>query len=154
MCIYGECLPNINVNTQQHMTENFLKMKPAPQRRQVTVKNISTTTIPSSEGGTRTKIVFEVFDAVAQRTFSVSDVYVEVTSTNDTSFKIKGLWFPEDQKATEFPAGSSVVKLLNYYNVETLGDLLNKKVFVYPDNKNFLVLVACNIEDNKDTKDN
>jgi hypothetical protein len=83
------------------------------------------------------KICLTVTDR-GNKIFKISDAWVD----KDGEPTIKGLWFTlsEDEKLSP---SSSVAQLLKYYKVNTLKELIGLRVKVYPDENNYLVIVAC-----------
>ena len=59
---------------------------------------------------------------------------------------IKGLWFTLDSKG-ELSSGSTLAKVLDYYDAGTLKGLQGKEVNLYPDPKDFLVLTICDMKE-------
>lgn len=130
------------------MTIDFMNLPIGSPTRTVTIQNISKekVKIPSRDKISE-KIVFTVSNG-DDREFKISDAWVE---DNKGARKIQGLWFTtttDKSGATKLSPASALAKLLRYYKVDTIQDMLKKDVFVHPDNDNFLVLVACDIDEN------
>lgn len=90
--------------------------------------------------GLSNKLVVSVED-VQGKPFIISDVWVK--GKND-ELCIMGLWFQYDEIGDKIhiKANSSIAKLMEYYSCEAISGLVGKTVKVFPDNENFLVLVA------------
>jgi hypothetical protein len=74
------------------------------------------------------------------REFKISDAWIKRT---DGELRISGLWFTMlDGGISE---NSALAKVLEFYEADVLGDLLNMKIKASPDENNFLVLVACDM---------
>jgi len=109
--------------------------------RTVTIQSVDKNEITMRDERKSEKISFSVEDNNG-RTFDISDVWV-LDHKGDP--KIQGLWFTLSADKQISP-GSSLAKLMSFYEVGNLKDFINKEVQVYPDAKDFLVLVACDTE--------
>lgn len=117
---------------------NFLDFGVGSPLRTVTVESVEKISInvPSTNDAAE-KICLTVKDN-NNKIFKISDVWLQKNKES----VIKGLWFSlSDDK--ELSPSSSIAQLLNYYNIKTLKDLVGKQVKVYPDDNNYLVIVAC-----------
>lgn len=125
---------------------NILNLK-VGKIRKLTVKSIRNDTIKKIDNGQEKlldKIIFETEDPYTQKQFSISDAWVDTAN----GIKIKGLWLSLQNGEAEIQKHSNLAKLLEHYKIETLQDFIGKTVDAYPDEKNFLVLVACNLPEN------
>jgi len=122
---------------------DFLNFKIGSPTRDVVVKDISKTevNVPGRDTPSE-KIVFTVANG-DQREFNISDAWVE---DHKGARKIQGLWFTTSNDSELSPA-SALAKVLRYYKVKSLKDLIGANVTVHPDANNFLVLAACDIKD-------
>ncbi|HNW88127.1 MAG TPA: hypothetical protein PKN48_00560 [Bacteroidales bacterium] len=121
--------------------EDYLNFK-LSKLRVVTVNDIKSipVTIPN-KGITLNKVTFFVNDQ-NNREFVISDVWVNRTSQNP----IKGLFLATADTDT-ITSGSPLGKLMQFYDKKQLKDFLHTEVQVYPDKKDYLVLVACKFID-------
>jgi hypothetical protein len=122
---------------------DFLNFKIGSPTRTVTVKSIDKTEInvPSRDTVSE-KIVFTVSNGDS-REFQISDAWIE---DHKGARKIQGLWFTLSKQNEVAPA-SALAKVLNYYEVDSLNDLVGHDVTVHPDDNNFLVLAACDMNE-------
>lgn len=130
---------NIHIIATTQM--NILNMKVGKVRNLV-IKDIKQETINKNIDGIPTeleKIVFEAEDTYTHKIFFISDAWVKTID----SVAIKGLWLALQNDGKEIQKNSTLAKLLEYYKTDTLQEFIGKTVEVYPDAKNFLVLVAC-----------
>lgn len=118
--------------------ENFLKAKIGSQLRTVKITEITKEKVTTNDRESE-KIVFTVWDDTIKREFKISDCWIR-TNTND--LKIAGLWYLISSNDTIAP-NSALAKLLTYYKMDAIIDLTDKEVKVYPDPKDYLVLVGC-----------
>lgn len=126
---------------------DFLNLKVGSPKRRVLVKEIKKEQVNIS-GKMSDKIVFTVFDKNTNRDFNISDVWV-----NDSKGKkIQGLWFTLINDGKELSPGSGLSKLLRYYQVETLQQLIGLEINVFPDANDFLVITACDIDETENKK--
>ena len=90
--------------------------------------------------GLSNKLVFSIKD-VQGNPFSISDIWIK--DKNDT-LGIMGLWFQYDEigNKVHIKANSSIAKLMEYYSCESIRGFIGKTVEVFPDDRNFLALVA------------
>lgn len=123
---------------------NFLDMSVGEPTRTLIVKSIDKETIYFEKDDKSTdKLQFVVHDKETDKDFKISDTWVKAP---DGTFSIKGLWltFTKDKEGQEqiSPRGT-VAKLLEFYKVSNLSELIGKEITVYPDPKNYLVLTTC-----------
>lgn len=123
---------------------NFLNYKIGDRAtiRKVTITSIERRTVSMPEYKESEKICFMVEDSNGKQ-FQISDVWVE----NNGEVKIKGLWFTLN--SDEISPTSSLAKLMNHYKIESLGDFEGLEVDTFPDDRDFLVLVACDLTELK-----
>ena len=117
------------------MTDNFLDFG-IDDKEEVTVKEITTKSIPMKDKSEKEKCVFSC-ETDDGRTIQISDVFVLDKSGSP---KIQGLWW--NGKITP---GSAMYKVLRYYTKATLRELIGSKVKVAPDPNDFLILAACDM---------
>ena len=53
----------------------------------------------------------------------------------------------------EIAPQSAVAKLLQHYGANSPKEMIGKEVVVHPDENNFLVIAACDLEEDTDTAD-
>jgi len=126
------------------MTKEYLDFMVGSPLRNCVIKNIEKVSVkvpikdaPTSEYADAEKICLTVTDR-NNKEFRISDVWIEKYG----EAVIKGLWFTLSDSEKLSPS-SSVAQLLSYYKVDTLKELINKQVQVFPDDKNYLVIIAC-----------
>jgi hypothetical protein len=115
--------------------------------RKLTIKNVKSESITKIEDGQKKrldKIIFEAEDPYTKKLFNISDAWVETP----TGAQIKGLWLALQNGGIEIQKHSTLAKLIEYYRTDTLQDFVGQTVDAYPDNRNFLVLVACTLPKN------
>lgn len=120
--------------------EDFLNKSIGSLDRDVTVKDIRLKSV-SMPDKVSEKVEFTVQDE-NERTFTISDCWVEdYKGTKD----IKGLWYSTGKNGIS--PMSAVAQLMKYHNVEKLSEFIGKKLAVYPDKNNYLVLTTCDIDE-------
>jgi len=127
---------------------NLLDLKIGTSIRKLIVKDINKELIvkdKNNELKEMYKVIFKVNDDYTNNNFNISDAWVQT----NTGIQIKGLWLALQNNGDEILKTSTLAKVLKYYNVNTLKDLIGQTVYVYPDSKNFLVLVACDMNEIK-----
>lgn len=96
------------------------------------------------------KLILTTKDELNGYTFVISDVWLQAP---DEAPKIQGLWINEILDAEgvrSIAPHSTIAKVLEYYKInKSLKELEGTEVFAYPDSKNFLVLVACDVNEIK-----
>lgn len=126
--------------------EDFLNKSIGSLDRDVTIKDIRLKSV-SMPDKVSEKVEFTVEDENG-RTFTISDCWVEdYKGTKD----IKGLWYSTGKNGIS-PL-SAVAQLMKYHNVTNLKEFIGKKIAVYPDKNNYLVLTTCDITES-DLKSN
>ena len=127
------------------MPQEYLKFSVGSHLRSCVVKSIDKINIkvPTNDGDAYAdaeKICLTVEDR-NHKEFKISDIWV----TKDDAPIIKGLWFTLSE-AEKLSPSSSLAQLMQYYGVSILEELIEKQVKVFPDEKNYLVIVACDHE--------
>lgn len=121
--------------------EDFLNKSIGSLDRDVTIKDIRLKSV-SMPDKVSEKVEFTVEDENG-RTFTISDCWIE----NFEGVKdIKGLWYSTGKNGIS--PMSAVAQLMKYHGVDKLNDFIGKKVAVYPDKNNYLVLTTCEITEN------
>jgi hypothetical protein len=120
---------------------SFLNLKVGSQLRKVTVINAEKVEV-DVRGETSEKIRFSVSQPDG-KSFQISDVWTEDNKGNK---KIQGLWLSLNHEGNISP-NSSLAKLMRYYKISDLNELIGKEVNVYPDNDNFLVMTSCKMDE-------
>jgi len=120
------------------MTSNFLDVE-IDESPEVTITDIGTKEIEMKDK-VQEKAIFHC-ETADGREIQISDVYV---LDKDGNPKIQGLWW--NGKITP---GSAIYKLLRFYGVGKLRDLVGKKANVEPDKNDFLILTTCKIDHSK-----
>jgi hypothetical protein len=122
---------------------NFLNLKVGSPKRKVKVTDVRKETVTIKDG-TSEKIQFIVHDNGSNRDFQISDAWIEDYKGTK---KVQGLWFTLSHDGSELSSGSSVAKLLRHYGATSLQELIGTDIYVYPDPNDFLVIVACDLDD-------
>jgi hypothetical protein len=120
--------------------EDYLTFK-LSKLRTVTVTDIKSIPVTIPDKGILNKITFFVKDQ-NNREFIISDAWLSKTGPKP----IKGLFLATENDDT-IPSGSPLGKLMQFYQKVHLKEFLQTEVQVYPDKKDYLVLVACKIKD-------
>lgn len=117
------------------MVDEFLNIGigHSDQGRQLLVTNIAKKSVSLKDKTKSEKIIISTIEESSQKAFEISDAYVGED-------KIAGLWFSQENNAIN--KASTLAKVLQYYEVATLKELIGKTIKAKPDEKNFLVLVA------------
>lgn len=127
------------------MTDDFRNMPIGSPTRTVIVQNVDKQTIELPDRNrTSEKIVFTVTNG-DDREFNISDAWVE---DHKGARKIQGLWFTtslDQDGQTRLSPACALSKLLRHYEADTIQDMIGKHVIVHPDEDNYLVLAACDI---------
>lgn len=118
--------------------EDFLNRTIGSLDRDVTVKDIRLKPV-SMPDKVSEKVEFTVQDE-NDRTFTISDCWVEDYRGDKD---IKGLWYSTGKNGIS-PL-SALAQLMNYHKVKSLNEFIGKKLAVYPDKNNYLVLTTCEI---------
>jgi hypothetical protein len=121
--------------------EDFLSKPIGSLDRDVTVKDIRLKSV-SMPDKVSEKVEFTVEDENG-RTFTISDCWVEDYKGDKD---IKGLWYSVGKNGIS-PL-SAVAQLMKYHNVSSLKEFIGKKLAVFPDKNNYLVLTTCDISEN------
>lgn len=116
------------------MDQSFLDAE-VTEQPEVTVKDITIQQV-TVRNDIKEKCMF-ICTTADGRDLKISDVHVEDSSGER---KVQGLWWNKN-----ISPGSSVYKVLKFYNVTKLRDLIGTKVKVMPDHNDFLILTACNM---------
>lgn len=111
------------------------------KHRLVIIKDITTKTIKTPKGDFAEKLVFVTEELAQGRTFQMSDAWV--TDINGRK-AVSGIWLSLFNG--QISPDSTLAKLLTYYEVENVGDLMDKTVKAHPDKRGYLVLMACEID--------
>jgi hypothetical protein len=83
-------------------------------------------------------------------------VFIHTETSDGRRFKCNEIWLRDhtgevtwktlflnfDSTGSNILAGSNISKLLEFYNVETLGDLVGKEILLEPKSNGFLAIVA------------
>jgi len=118
--------------------EDFLNKAIGSLDRDVTVKDIRLKSV-SMPDKVSEKVEFTVEDENG-RTFTISDCWIEDYKGEKD---IKGLWYSTGKNGIS--PMSAVAQLMKYHGVDKLKDFVDKKLAVYPDKNNYLVLTTCEI---------
>jgi len=118
--------------------EDFLNKGIGSLDRDVTVKDINLKDVPMQDKVSK-KVEFTVEDENG-RTFTISDCWIEDHQGNKD---IKGLWYSTGKNGIS--PMSAVAQLMRYNDVTKLNDFIGKKLSVFPDKNNYLVLTTCDI---------
>jgi len=109
-------------------------------KRELEVVSVTKKTVQMRNSNQAEKIVLETKEPSTGKEFNISDAWVE--SSNDEK-RVAGLWF--SLVDGQINKTSTLAKIMTYYEVSNLGELIGKKINAYPDKNNFLVLTACNM---------
>ena len=118
--------------------EDFLNKAIGSLDRDVTVKDIRLKSV-SMPDKVSEKVEFTVEDENG-RTFTISDCWIEDYKGEKD---IKGLWYSTGKNGIS--PMSAVAQLMKYHGVTKLNEFIDKKLPVYPDKNNYLVLTTCEI---------
>lgn len=108
--------------------------------RKLVVQNITKKLVNVPNRGRAEKIVLRVKEPKTNREFNISDAWVK---DSEGELTISGLWFTEVEGGIS--KNSTLAKVLEYYDANVLGDLLSITIKASPDQKNYLVLTACDM---------
>lgn len=136
---YAKHLININNQTENNM-EDFLNKSIGSLDRDVTVKAINLKDVVMPDKVSQ-KVEFTVEDENG-RNFTISDCWVEDYKGDKD---IKGLWYSTGKNGIS--PMSAVAQLMKYHGVTKLNEFIGKKLAVYPDKNNYLVLTTCDIDE-------
>lgn len=129
------------------MTIDFRNVPIGSPTRMVVITAVEKAEINLPDRGkTSEKIVFTVTNG-DEREFNISDAWVE---DHKGARKIQGLWFTtsmDTKGQTRLSPASALAKLLRHYSADTVQDMVGKQVIVHPDDENYLVLAACDIDE-------
>jgi len=126
--------------------DDFLNKSIGSLDRDVTVKDISLKDVVMPDKVSE-KVEFTVEDENG-RTFTISDCWIEDYKGDKD---IKGLWYSTGKNGIS--PMSALAQLMKYHSVGNLKEFIGKKLAVYPDKNNYLVLTACEITE-EDLKTN
>ena len=126
---------------------DFLEMGVGSQMRSMKITEIKKEEVQLENRDTPSeKVVFTVIDDNGLY-FQISDVWLD--NLKKGGQKIQGIWFStsidEETKEVVVSPNSSLARLLAYYDKEALKHMMDTRVFVYPDQSNYLVLVGCDM---------
>jgi hypothetical protein len=122
--------------------DDLLDLSIGSSKRDLVITSIELKALKAGDSS-RTKLVLTCEEMETRKQFLISDAYVADGFSN-TNLSIKGLWVTLDAKKAINPY-TTLGRLLKYYNCGTLNDLLNKKITAYPDHKNYLVALTCDL---------
>lgn len=122
--------------------KKFLKTTVKSRFRKLVVKNIDLDNVLAN-GKNLKKIIITAADE-SGLTFNLSDTWL----CNGQEYNIKGLWWQTDKEG-DLLANSAIGRVLHYYGIQKLEQLLNKEITTYPDKKHYLILVACDLNEEK-----
>ncbi len=86
------------------------------------------------------KVKLIALDETINKEFEISNVWVQTKAGK----RSQGLWLTIVNG--QISPYSGLGKLLSYYNCSTVNDLKNKTVSAYPDEDNFLIILAFDME--------
>lgn len=118
--------------------DDLLKSKVAARPRDLVVRGIRTTDVKFGDGRTADKLVLSVEDVNNGKVFEISDIWATGRGTEP---EVKSLWITMNSDST-IPPNSAIGTLLKYYNLETVGDLVDTQVKGWPDKKGYFVIIA------------
>lgn len=109
--------------------------------RQLTIENVSVDTITFEDGRTAEKVFLKCKTITGDREFNISEAWNKTRKNK----KVQGLWVQLDDDK-KLIANSTLAKLLAYHEVNTISDLIEKKVTGYPDPNGYVVLTTIPME--------
>lgn len=109
-------------------------------------------TVTFQDGHTGDKVILTCLTEDGEKEFKVSKAWSEKRGKRET----QGLWFNLDSEG-KLIKNSTLGRLLEYLNVQKLGDLIGMEVNAYPDENSYLVLTTYDLdtkeESEEDTED-
>ena len=107
-------------------------------KRILRVTGVDKKPVKMKDGRTSDKIILKTVEDATGKTFDISDSWVE---DNTSTKRVAGLWFSVIDG--NLNPSSTLAKVLKFYEVDTIGNLIDKEVVAYPDKNDYLVLTAC-----------
>lgn len=126
------------------MSQDFLNFTVGSSKRLVTVEDIKVDEVKIKDSKLK-KLFFYTRALDNNKEFIISDAWI---CDDKNTKKVQGLWFSLASD-NQFLPNSSVAKLIKYYSVNTLKELIGQKVEVLPDERGYLCIVACDIDEAK-----
>lgn len=107
-------------------------------KRELEITAVTKKTVSMRNSRQAEKIILKTREPSTNKEFDISDAWIE---SNAGDKRVAGLWF--SLVDGQINKTSTLAKVLTYYEVDTLGQLIGKTINAYPDKNNFLVLSAC-----------
>ena len=129
--------------------DDFLEMNVGSETRLAKVEKVEKQPVwvPSRDKESD-KLVFTVTNG-NERQFSISDAWVK---DHKGALNIQGLWLTLTKSKSgkmELAPQSAVAKLLQHYGAKSPKEMIGKEVVVHPDDKNYLVIAACDLDESE-----
>jgi len=109
-------------------------------KRKLLVKDIAEEHIVKNDQVSK-KVKLITYDEITKQTFYITDAWVQDSKGN---IRIQGMWLSNINENEIIPT-CTLAKVMDYYKVKTLGDLINNYIYAYPDKNNYLVILACDL---------
>ena len=122
---------------------DFLDLKVGGRTKSVTVLEIKQ--VPNL--GYHNKIQF-ICDSEEGHTFVIDEA---LTRDSKGLLICKGCWHTQDLHGG-LNKDSAVAKILNYYKKQTLRELIGVKIKAYPKQNNYLAIVGCDFDEEKEIR--
>lgn len=122
--------------------DDILNVKVAQSpKRKVKITKVEKKEVSTLSGVKLEKVLFETFEPATGKSFTISDAWVEDTGGLK---KVKGLWF--SLVDGELHKGSTLARMMDYYECKVIGDLVGQIVTAYPDKNDYVVFTSCDME--------
>lgn len=121
------------------MDKNILNLKaPATDLRLLTVVDITTIDMQDQHGEQIKKINFKLQETSSSTIYNINNAWMSRGGTP----RVFGLWLKLDNKGTGLKQGSTLARVLKFYNANTLKDMIGKQVKAYPDTSDYLTILG------------
>lgn len=110
------------------------------KKRTLIVQEVTKKVVNVPHRGRAEKIVLKVKEPGTNRKFNISDAWIR---NEEGELKICGLWFSVVEGGIS--KNSTLAKVLEYYEADVIGELLDNPIKASPDDNNYLVLSACDM---------
>ncbi|MGV8131137.1 MAG: hypothetical protein ACP5N7_03495 [Candidatus Pacearchaeota archaeon] len=120
--------------------DSVLKLKVGGKKQAGIIEAIKTEKVPDKDRNILPKILLVV--TTETNTFKIDEAWVY---NKDSMLKPQGLWIKLDAKGS-LNAISTLAKVLDYLDANTIQDLVGKHIELFPKPNGFLALIACENE--------
>lgn len=125
------------------MDKNILKAVVGNSKRVLEVVDVKITEVdlPGKRGVKKALLTCKSLEGLE---FTIDEVLIRDSVSG--ALTVKGLWVTLDKQGN-LGAGSMLAKTLKYHNASSIEDMIGKEIIAFPNKRNFLVIVACEFDE-------